>query len=485
MPPATSNRTAPRPMGARSAGFAPRGGPVQSAGAQELGVRAAGILFIVSAVIAILRVTALKTLLPTEATAGQMYGSAFIQVMLGIALLQGSVIARRFVLVVATLGLLALLAAVAFVSEQQDAGPIVWLVAATLLIIPYVALVGLLVGEDHSRVRVGICIGILAVYSLGAYAIEIGARRAFERDARQKIAEWASPESAFAEESLGLSLDPPEGWTRLRADSPPVKEEGGHAGFAHRGSTALVVLALEELRDGPGTARAHLERVREQHLEREEQVQDLGVTPTTIGGVEAQKLTVRWRANEQNVRAWFVFWRDGWRYFTLYGWAPEATGDVAAEAFTRLEHSVRFTPVLSKDIGTLTRQVADIAPHLSGAAVRALLDRYPNRKLAPTDVFRLAHRWSLTGVAGLTPEEVDDLSKITTSLYAGMSGRDRARLGAYQERVRLEKPTTPAEDAEMAQAMKGGTSRLPAEALQRLQELVEKAIAMGTLMERS
>jgi hypothetical protein len=37
----------------------------------------------------------------------------------------------------------------------------------------------------------------------------------------------------------------------------------------------------------------------------------------------------------------------------------------------------------------------------------------------------------------------------------------------------------------MAQAMKGGTSRLPAEALQRLQELVEKAIAMGTLMERS
>src|SRR5512134_4140459 len=101
MPPANTGRMGPRPTGARPMNAAPRGGPSRRGGAEELGVRAAGILFIVSAVIAILRVTVLKSLLPTEATAGQMYGGAFIQVMLGIALLQGSVIARRFVLVVA------------------------------------------------------------------------------------------------------------------------------------------------------------------------------------------------------------------------------------------------------------------------------------------------------------------------------------------------------------------------------------------------
>jgi hypothetical protein len=65
-----------------------------------------------------------------------------------------------------------------------------------------------------------------------------------------------------------------------------------------------------------------------------------------------------------------------------------------------------------------------------------------------------------------------------------MGARERARLGAYQERVRMEKPTTPAEDAEMARAMKGGTDKLPPDSLSRLQELVEKAIAMGTLMDR-
>jgi hypothetical protein len=479
--PAPINRMSPRPaQGARPA-------PVRAtfSGAQELGVRAAGILFIVSAVIAILRVTALKTLLPTEATAGQMYGTAFLQVMLGVALLQGSVIARRFVLVVATLGLVALLAAMAFITEQQDAGPIVWLVAATLIVIPYLALLGLLVGEDHSRLRVGVCIGVLAIYSLGAYAIEIGARRAFERDARSKIAEWASPEREFEDAALGLSVQPPEGWVVLRADSPPVKDEEGRVGFAHRESTALAILRVEELRDGPGTARAQLDRVREQHLKAEEQVAELGVAPISIGNTEAQRLSVRWRANEQNVRAWFVPWRDGWRYFTLYGWAPEARGDLATDAFQRLEQSVRFSAVVSKDFGALMSQVGDAAPHLSPAAVRALLDKYPNRKLSATDVFRLAHRSSLSGVAGLTAGEVEDLSRLTASLYGGMNARDRARLGSYQERVRLEQPTTAVEDADMARAMKTGTSRLPAESLRRLQELLEKAIAMGTLMDRS
>jgi hypothetical protein len=343
----------------------------------------------------------------------------------------------------------------------------------------------LLIGEDHSRLRVGICVAVLAIYSLGAYAIEIGARRAFERDARQKFAEWSAPESAFDDAALGLSAAPPDGWMQLRGDSPPVKGEEGRTGFAHRETTALAILRVEELRDGPGTPRAHLDRIREQHLKGEKVVEELGVVPTTIGGVEAQKLSVRWRANETNTRAWFLLWRDGWRYFTLYGWAPEARGDEAAEAFQALERSVRFTPVVSKDFSALMQQVADVAPHLSPAAVRALLDRYPNRKLTPTDVFRLGHRWSFAGVSALTPAEVEDLSRLTAALYGGMGARDRARLGAYQERVRAEQPTTAAEDAEMAAAMKAGTSKLPPESLQRLQELLEKAIAVGTLMVRS
>ena len=445
-------------------------------------MRAAGVLFIVSGIIAILRVTVLKGWLPTEATPGGMYGMAFVQVMLGVALLQGSVIARRFVLVVATLGLLVILAAMAFVTEQEGVGAVVWLVAATIIAIPYLALLGLLIGEDHSRVWVGICVAVLAVYSLGAYGLEISARRALENRLRGKFAEWVHTEAVFEDAGLGLTVNPPDGWSQLRSDSPPVKNEQGRVGFAHRESTALAILQVEELRNGPGTASAELDRVREQHMKGQEGLEELGVVSTSVGGVEAQKLAVRRRAKNQTERAWFVLWRDGWRYFTLYGWAPEARGDLAADAFQRLEHSIRFSPVLSKDVGALTRQVAEIAPHLSAQAVRAVLDRNPNRKLTATDVFRMAQRASFDGLSGLTPAEVQDLSRITSALYAGMNARDRDRLGAYQERLRADRPTTPTEDAEMARAMKSGTVRLPADSLRRLQEHMEKVIAMGALM---
>jgi hypothetical protein len=353
-----------------------------------------------------------------------------------------------------------------------------------LISIPYLALLGLLIGEDHSRVWVGICVAVLAVYSLGAYAIEIGARRALETRVRGKFTQWAATEASFEDSALGLSVNPPDGWSQLRPDSPPVKAEEGRVGFAHRESTALAILQVEELRDGPGTASAQLDRVREQHVKDQKGLEELGVVSTSVGGVEAQKLAVRWRAKNQTERAWFVVWRDGWRYFTLFGWAPEARADLAADAFQRLEHSIRFSPVLSKDVSALTRQVAEIAPHLSPAAVRALLDRHPSRKLTALDVFRMAHRASLNGVSGLTPAEVQDLARITSALYAGMSARDRDRLGVYQERVRAEQATTPAQDAEMARAMKTGTVRLPADSLHRLQELMEKAIAMGALMDR-
>ena len=84
---------------------------------------------------------------------------------------------------------------------------------------------------------------------------------------------------------------------------------------------------------------------------------------------------------------------------------------------------------------------------------------------------------------------VDDDPLVRAGLSLMLGGAPQLQIvgqaGEYfRLRVRQEQPTTPAEDAEMAQAMKGGTAKLPPDSLSRLQELVEKAIAMGTLMDR-
>jgi hypothetical protein len=123
---------------------------------RNLGALAAGLLFIALAAFALLRVTVLKDRLPTEATPNQVYGVAFTLAMVGVAVVQGTALARRTVVVLATLGLVGVLVGVSMVIEQQELPQAVWLIAAAIVMVPYAALLALLVGEAPSPWRVAI-----------------------------------------------------------------------------------------------------------------------------------------------------------------------------------------------------------------------------------------------------------------------------------------------------------------------------------------
>jgi hypothetical protein len=288
-----------------------------AAPARNLGALAAGLLFIALAVFALLRVTVLKQQLPTEATANQVYGVAFTLAMVGVAVMQGSKLARRTVMVLATLAAVALLIAAAFVIEEKELPQIVWLVSAGIVLVPYLALLALLVGESPSVWRVGVGSVVLAACGFGSYALEKGAQRELDRRSRDQIAAWASAETSFADPSIGLEIRPPEGWQMLALSSEPVSREGGHLGLAHAASMSIAILQIEEMRDGPGSTRAHLDRVRRLYVKGQDGLQELGITPASVGEVDAEKLAAKWTYKERNMRGWFVAWKDGYRYFTL------------------------------------------------------------------------------------------------------------------------------------------------------------------------
>jgi hypothetical protein len=452
---------------------------------RNLGALAAGLLFIALAVFALLRVTVLKDRLPTEATANQVYGVAFTLAMVGVAIVQGTALARRTVVVLATLALLGVLVGLSMVIEQQELPQAVWLIAAAVVMLPYLALLALLVGESPSPWRVAIGTLVLAGYGFGSYALEAGAQRELDRRSRAQIAEWVGTETSFSDATLGFSLDPPDGWDLLDRGSDPVAREGGRLGLAHAQSMTLAILQIEEMRDGPGSARAYVDRMRREYVKGQDGMEELGVKPVKIGAVDGEELTARWSYKDRRMRGWFVGWKDGWRYFALYGWVPEARADAGTAAFEGLLTSVRFTPIVSRDFEELRRAVEEIAPHISPAAVRALVDRYPTRKLTAPQVFRLAHRASFYGLPGLSGAEAAELKGLTTILYGKMSARDLERFGSYQERVRQDTAIPPAEDKDVARLVKATTSQLPEESRLRLQSLLEKAIVMGALMERS
>jgi hypothetical protein len=68
------------------------------------------------------------------------------------------------------------------------------------------------------------------------------------------------------------------------------------------------------------------------------------------------------------------------------------------------------------------------------------------------------------------------MGALSSELYARLPAADRARFGAYLERVRAGRGSDPAEDLAMSRLVKAAFGRLPAARQKRLRDLFAKAI---------
>src|SRR5262245_23723807 len=414
---------------------------------RSLGMKAAAVIFFVSAALTVGRATVLRPWIPTEMSPGVAYGLASFQVFLGVALLQGSTIARRFVMIITWIGFTLAMVGVALAMAQLPlaAAWISGILVTVLLLIPVLALTALLSGDDPSPTRVWICVGVLAVYGLGGFGLEAAGWRIIEGRVQAQIAQWAAPEPAFEDPALGLRLSLPDGWTLLRDGNPFVPAAAARASMAHPKSTAMVVLTVEDLRSGPTSPDGYLERLLKERQEREGSLKDVGREEASVGSVPGRRLFTTWRKEGRSYRGITLAWLDGWRYFALSGWSPEARSEEALRSFAALQSGIGFTPVLSTRLGEVHARVAADAPHLSRSAVDALLEKYPGKDLSSGEIFRLGHYWAVKGLEGMSPAETSEMGDLTTALFGAIPGRDRARLGEYLEKVRFGRPTSPKE----------------------------------------
>ncbi len=123
--------------------------------------------------------------------------------------------------------------------------------------------------------------------------------------------------------------------------------------------------------------------------------------------------------------------------------------------------------------------VTQESPHLSPRVVEALMNRSAAGVLDPPEAFRRAYFQAGRGSASLSAGEAGEFRSLNSALYAALSGSDRTRLGAYLERVRAQRPTTPQEDVEMCRLVRMALLRLPAQKRDKLRALFEKAIVAG------
>jgi hypothetical protein len=146
--------------------------------------------------------------------------------------------------------------------------------------------------------------------------------------------------------------------------------------------------------------------------------------------------------------------------------APAATPTPDPDAGQRLIREQRQKAIEAAALET---------PQFSTATIEMLMTSSAAEVLEPREVFRRGQLQVSRGIARLSPAEQRELGALMQAVYAPLPAKDRARLGAYLERLKSNPPIAPDEDRAVAAVMKAGVQKLPKERRARLQALFEKA----------
>lgn len=118
-------------------------------------------------------------------------------------------------------------------------------------------------------------------------------------------------------------------------------------------------------------------------------------------------------------------------------------------------------------------------PLFPEATIDRLVRMSEAQALAPEEAFRRGFRHAAKGITFLPSPEAREMSSLTAAAYGRVSARERSQMGAYLDKVKSNRVTTPQEDREAAAIMKRALKGFPAARLQRIQQLYGKAVEVS------
>ncbi len=388
---------------------------------------------------------------------------------LGLALLPGWDLARRGVRIVLLLVAFALfpLAGILIAQGERGAGLLAlasaWLFAS-----------GLAALLPRTEGWAGIAVALVLVLAAGYGAFRFG--RAPASDASRHLREWASADRRYTDDTIGLTLEIPEGWVALKPGNPVVAAPAeARLTLAQPRQGGRGYLLAGPLPRGVATADQYLDQVvARRRAERPELKPGLRAN-ALVGSQAGRRHDSTWLDGAVVQREVAVAGLDGWMGFALVAWMPDAAAS-RSDGLEALTRGLAARGLLAVRLQEAVDAAVSAVPHLSAPAAEQLMAQSEARVLEPDEAFRR----SLAALARLLPslskDETRELAALTTATYAGVSWADRSRLAAYVERVRKIQITSPEEDREMAALMKAAEDSLTPARRLRLQAYYEKAI---------
>lgn len=388
---------------------------------------------------------------------------------LGLALLPGWQLGRRFVRGVLLLAAFALFPLAGILVAQGERGTaLLALASAWVLLSGLVALLAVSLGWG------GLVLAALPVVAGGLGVVYFG--RAPESETALLVRAWSTPERRFTDDTIGLALDLPDGWVALRPGNPLVAAPDG----------ALVTLAQPRLQGygyvvaepapwGVATADQYLDHLMTRRRLERASLEEQGRANALLGELAGRRLDAVWTEAGVRQSDLTVAGQDGWMSFALVAWMPEATASRPA-GLDPLAAALSARGLLAPRLAAAVQAAAEQVPHLTPLVAELLMAQTEARVLEPEQAFRRSVVALAELLPSLSPAETRELSRLTRATYQGVPGRSRGRLARYIEQVRHSGTTDPSLDEEMAELLKTAELRLPPDQLRRLQEYYERAV---------
>ena len=409
-----------------------------------------------------------------EAVLSAFDGAPWLRIALGalalaLALLPGRQLGRRLVRGLLLLGAFALFPLAGILVAQGERG-----VALLALASGWILLSGLVALLGRSLGWLGLVLAALPV-AAGAFGV-VHFGRAPESEAAQAVRSWSSPDRRFTDDTIGLSLDLPDGWVALRPGNPLVAAPDG----------ALVTIAQPRL-DGYGyvvaepapwgvaTPDQYLDHLMARRRLERPSIEEQERSNAILGTLAGRRLDAAWTEADIPQQDLTVAGQDGWMSFALVAWMPEATA-LRPAGLGALAGALSARGLLAPRLSAAVQTTVEQVPHLSPPVAELLMAQTEARVLDPDQAFRRSVVALSELLPSLSPAETRELSRLTRATYQGVPRRSRGRLARYIEQVRHSVTTDPALDREMAELMKAAELRLSPDQLQRLQEYYEHAV---------
>ncbi len=315
-------------------------------------------------------------------------------------------------------------------------------------------------------------LGLLAVLGGGFVSGYFG--YAPETDAQKQIREAVTTERRFSDPSLGVNLELPEGWAVLKKDAGVVATPAdARVAFAHPRQQAFGYLTTASSPEGVTSLDGWLDRVMAERRKTQAGLKEQDRAEVAVGTLTGRRASAIWSAAGSAYRETATAWRDGWVYYALVAWAPEAVGASDLDALTT---GVATSGTLAANLQKAVQKVTLEVPALTAAAAELLMARSEAKVLEPDQAFRRSFEAVANALPGWKGGEAQEMAHLIASCYATLAPRDRIRLAAYVEKVQKHQLTTPTEDRDMGQLMKAAVLRLPEPKRARLQVLYQKAV---------